>query len=106
MNNSIELKNVAFEYLDQIVLEKINLNIKASESVAIIGANGCGKSTLLKILNGILFPMQGTYHFNNEIISEKHLKDPLIRRGFHQKIGLLFQNPDMCNCFALMSGKK
>ncbi len=42
------------------VLEDINLEVRAGESMGIIGANGAGKSTLLKIITGVLQPSTGT----------------------------------------------
>ena len=45
---------------DHVVLEDIDLEIRAGESVGIIGENGAGKSTLLKLLTGVLHPTNGS----------------------------------------------
>ncbi len=57
----ISLRNVSFSYpfSDKNVLENINLEIKAGETVAIVGDNGAGKSTLTKILIGLYPPTEG-----------------------------------------------
>ena len=90
----IELKNVCYAYGNEIALRYINLNIQKGESVIIQGPNGCGKSTLIKILNGIIFPMEGSYTYENHEITEKALKDSRFAKWFHQQMGYVFQNAD------------
>ena len=48
-------------------LNNINLEIKAGETLGIMGMNGSGKSTLLKIISGILQPNSGTVKVNGKI---------------------------------------
>ena len=90
----IELKNVCYAYGNEIALRYINLNIQKGESVIIQGPNGCGKSTLIKILNGIIFPMEGSYTYEDHEITEKALKDSRFAKWFHQQMGYVFQNAD------------
>ncbi|WP_055070277.1 energy-coupling factor ABC transporter ATP-binding protein [Clostridium massiliamazoniense] len=91
----IELKNVSFYYNEKNkALNNINLNIKEGESVALIGPNGSGKSTLLKLLNGIVFPKEGTYLFDKDEITEKKLDKGTFAKLFHKRIGFVFQNSD------------
>lgn len=96
----IRLENVSFSYGDVIALSDINLNIAKGECVAITGPNGCGKSTLLKIINGLLLPKKGSYHFEDNMVNEDSLKDQSFAKALHQKIGFIFQNSDVqlfCN---------
>ncbi len=51
------------------ILEDINLEIKAGETIAIVGASGSGKSTLLGILAGLDSPSQGKVLINEKNIS-------------------------------------
>ena len=90
----IELKNVCYAYGKEVALRYINLNIQKGESVIIQGPNGCGKSTLIKLLNGIIFPMEGSYTYQGHEITEKTLKDNRFAKWFHQQMGYVFQNAD------------
>jgi len=88
-HNPISIENLSYVYPDGIqALKGINLQIAATERVAIVGANGSGKSTLLLHLNGILMPQQGEIMIGEMLITPKNL---LAIRNF---VGLVFQNPD------------
>ncbi|MBL6966242.1 MAG: ABC transporter ATP-binding protein [Anaerolineales bacterium] len=53
VEGAIQLKDVCFEYQsakDQAVIRGLSLNIKAGQSVGIVGSTGAGKSTLVKLL--------------------------------------------------------
>jgi cobalt/nickel transport system ATP-binding protein len=89
------LHEVSFSYEGQAALRNITLSVAPGETVVLQGDNGCGKSTLLKLLNGLLFPDQGTYFFDGHKINEKSLKDNLFSKKFHQRMGFVFQNADV-----------
>ncbi|HEY9081156.1 ABC transporter ATP-binding protein [Magnetovibrio sp.] len=48
----ISVVNLWKEYPGQIVLERVNLDLKEKTFCSIVGASGCGKSTFLRILLG------------------------------------------------------
>lgn len=75
---------------EQKALDDINLTVKQSEFVAIIGHTGSGKSTLIQHLNGLLRPTAGRVLFRGRDIfaEKKELRDIRFR------IGLLFQYPE------------
>jgi lipopolysaccharide transport system ATP-binding protein len=54
---------------DFYALRDISLELRAGESVAILGRNGSGKSTLLQIICGVLQPSTGTVRRNSKRIS-------------------------------------
>ncbi|TWI58716.1 NitT/TauT family transport system ATP-binding protein [Pseudomonas duriflava] len=55
----IQVKNVWKQYGEQIVLERLNLEIQEGEFCALVGASGCGKSTFLRMLLGQESPSRG-----------------------------------------------
>lgn len=50
VKEGIEFKDVSFRYHEEMVLNGINLKIKAGEVVAIVGESGGGKSTLVSLI--------------------------------------------------------
>lgn len=51
-NGDIRFENVCFSYVeDEKVLKGISFDVKAGDTVAIVGATGAGKSTIINLLN-------------------------------------------------------
>jgi ATP-binding cassette subfamily F protein uup len=55
----VRLKGVSLAFGNQVLLDKVDLDINAGERVCVLGRNGEGKSTLLKILNKQIKPDEG-----------------------------------------------
>ena len=71
-------------------MDRVDLEIEAGESVAILGPSGSGKSTLLALMAGLDRPTEGEVRVDGEAIqalSEDALA--LLRR---RKIGFVFQS--------------
>ena len=61
----IDLQKVCYAYEHEVALRYIDLHIEKGDSLVIQGPNGCGKSTLIKLLNGIIFPSEGSYFYKD-----------------------------------------
>jgi ATP-binding cassette subfamily C protein len=62
---SVRVENLHFSYGEETVLNGINLNIKAGEKVALVGASGGGKSTLIQTLIGLYPSQSGQIYFDD-----------------------------------------
>ena len=101
MNNTIpdpifEVRDLSYHYAGNIpALNRINFTIYSGQMVALVGANGSGKSTLLKLMDGLVFPTQGEIRAFGHALSEKAFQDRNFVKSFRQRVGLVFQDPDV-----------
>jgi zinc transport system ATP-binding protein len=63
----ITVHNASFGYNGQAVIGDLTLSIGRGDYFCIIGENGSGKSTLLKGMLGLISPIRGTVHFNEQV---------------------------------------
>lgn len=78
------------EEVETTALNKINLDVKEGEYVAVMGPSGCGKSTLLNILGLLDNPTSGSYLFNGTEVANLRERDRTVfRKG---NIGFVFQS--------------
>ena len=92
----LRLRGVSHRYLGTVpALDGVDLEVRAGESVALLGANGCGKSTLLRVMDGLLFPCAGSYTAFGQAITEDSLEDAATNAAFRSRIGIVLQSSDV-----------
>lgn len=93
MTEILSLQNITFTYdLEQPevknAVEDVSFSVEQGEWIAIVGHNGSGKSTIAKIMNGLLFPQEGTVEIFGMPMNEENLW------SIRSQLGMVFQNPD------------
>lgn len=86
----IKAENIHKRYGDLEVLKGVDLHIKKSEIVAIVGPSGAGKTTLLQILGTLDKPTSADILvINNKEVTK--LKDRALSKFRNRHIGFIFQ---------------
>jgi len=89
MTPKIRIRGLHKSFGDNVVLDELDLDIEAGQSVVVIGGSGSGKSVLLKCILGLLTPEAGSIQVDGEEVVRMNARDlERVRRKF----GMLFQN--------------
>lgn len=90
----LQLKNISKSYttgdFTQTALDKVTLNFRKSEFVAIFGQSGSGKTTFLNVIGGLDKYESGDLIINGK--STKHFKDSDWDAYRNNSIGFIFQS--------------
>ncbi|NQV27176.1 MAG: ATP-binding cassette domain-containing protein [Rhodopirellula sp.] len=84
----IELRGISRNFGAQEVLRDVSLDVRAGETVCLIGESGCGKSVTMKIMASLMHPTAGDVLWNNVPIKDRSDED-LVRDRL--RFGYLFQ---------------
>jgi D-xylose transport system ATP-binding protein len=87
----LSLRGISKHFGAVSALTDIDLDVHASEVVALVGDNGAGKSTLVKILAGVHQPSSGSITFRGKPVT---LADPSAALGLG--IATVFQDLALC----------
>ncbi|HEX8613660.1 MAG TPA: peptidase domain-containing ABC transporter [Telluria sp.] len=88
---AIRLRQLRFRYGagEPWVLDGIDLEIAAGESVAIVGPSGCGKTTLLRLLASLLEPVSGEIEVDGRALNQGGLGE------YRAQIGVVMQDDQL-----------
>ncbi|MFN8560801.1 MAG: ATP-binding cassette domain-containing protein [Anaerolineae bacterium] len=88
IHGQIDFENVDFRYVDnEGVLDDFSLNIRAGETLALVGHTGAGKSSIGKLV-GRFYEFQG-----GRILIDGHDIRTLDLSDYHSKLGIVTQTP-------------
>ena len=73
MSTLLELKNISHKFENNLILDKVSLEINYGDKIALLGKSGSGKTTLISILNGTIKPTKGKVKFFNKEYKELNI---------------------------------
>src|SRR5438105_5748847 len=71
-----------------VVLDGVDLTVRAGEFVVILGRSGAGKTTLLRAINRLVEPSAGTVRVAGDVVTGA---PPPALRATRRRIGMIFQ---------------
>ena len=70
-------------------VDGVDFEVRAGETLAIVGESGCGKSTIARAVAGIYRPTRGTIRMDGEDITSGPKRSRAVRR----RLSMIFQDP-------------
>jgi len=87
----LRLVNISKSFVQRgVVLDKLNLEVKEGDSIAVTGPSGAGKTTLMNIIGSLDRPDSGDVVFRGNSIISLNPDDSAIYRN--RNIGFVFQD--------------
>lgn len=84
---AVEMHGITKIFGKVVANDKVDLELRKGEILALLGENGSGKTTLVNQLTGIYFPDSGSIKVNGNEVSIRSPKD-----AFDNKIGMVHQH--------------
>ncbi|MBK7318830.1 MAG: ABC transporter ATP-binding protein [Anaerolineales bacterium] len=93
IHGGVRFDNVSFHYSDDptLVLDGIDLDIKAGQTVALVGETGAGKTTIVKLLARFHDPTSGCL-----LVDGVDLRT-VTQRSLREQMGMVLQDPFLFN---------
>jgi ABC-type Fe3+/spermidine/putrescine transport system ATPase subunit len=84
----LQLKGLTKQYGNLVVVDKLDLTLRAGEFLSLLGPSGCGKTTTLRMIAGFITPTAGTVEMDGRQISSAAAAVPPERR----RMSMIFQS--------------
>ena len=90
---AVRFEQVSFHYSDDptLVLDQINLDVKAGETIALVGETGAGKTTIVKLLTRFHDPTDGCLRVDGVDLRE------VTQQSLRRQMGMVLQDPFLFN---------
>lgn len=93
----LKMHDVHKAFSSRVVLDGVDLDVKAGEKVALIGPSGSGKTTILRMAMGLTKPDRGTIQIQDKYLWHKMRSGRLVpanerhAREVRRPVGMVFQ---------------
>jgi iron(III) transport system ATP-binding protein len=88
--SSVDMKDITVQYGEETVINRLSLNIKNGENMAIVGPSSCGKTTLMRALCGFVKIKEGEISIGDRIVSS--IPQKIFIAPEKRKVGVVFQD--------------
>ncbi len=88
--SSVQIDAISVDYGKHRVLDKLSLEVRDGESLAVVGPSGCGKTTLMRALCGFIRTAEGRISIDGRTVSDSAARQ--FTAPEKRNVGVVFQD--------------